>query len=370
MSTSMIFALLLALVWHTSPVDAQDGSPVSDLSRMYQQVAASVVYIEVGSPIERTGSGSGFVLHADGYIATAAHLVDQADIIRVTFHDESFCLATIVTMSRSQDVALLKVEKLPDGVRPATLGVASQVMAGQPVFCIGAPYDLCFSVTSGIVSAVREGLGSIDLAWKHPSRIIQTDTAINPGNSGGPIFNCDGEVIGIAVGTLPNAEGIGLAVPVDLIRRYLIDEAVPFGGVVYLRCTPQFASLMNWHPEEALIVERVQRGSLAEQSGLRGGRIQAKFEGLTLMLGGDVIYSIGGHPVSDYENVREYLRALTAEDEIKMTVLREGQMVEIQAPFRILDPIPNIKLPAANASLQTAPAKLPQKADWSFRTSR
>jgi serine protease Do len=200
--------------------------------------------------------------------------------------------------------------------------------------------------------------------------MIQTDTAINPGNSGGPIFNDDGEVIGIAVSALRNASGIGLAVPVDLIRRYLVDEAVPFGGVVYLRVTPEFASLMNWRPKEALIVERVQLGSLAEESGLRGGRIQAEFKGLTVMLGGDVIYLIGGHPVSDYEHVREYLRALTEKDEIRMTVLREGQMVELHAPFKILAPIPTIVLPTANAPLEAGPAKLPQKADWFLRKDR
>ncbi len=370
MSSRIVFTMLLTLISHTSAVPAQDDSHAKDLSKIYQKVVDSVVYVEVGNPFKRTGSGSGVVLHADGYIATAAHVVDQADVIRVTFHDDSFCMATIVTMARSQDLALLKIEKLPEGVRPATLGMAFKVAAGQPVFCIGAPYDLRFSITSGVVSAVREDLGTIDLAWKNPTRMIQTDTAINPGNSGGPIFNDDGEVIGIAVSTLRDASGIGLAVPVDLIRRYLVDEAVPFGGVVYLRVTPEFASLMNWRPKEALIVERVQLGSLAEESGLRGGRIQAEFKGLTVMLGGDVIYLIGGHPVSDYEHVREYLRALTEKDEIRMTVLREGQMVELHAPFKILAPIPSIVLPTANAPLEADPVKLPQKADWFLRKDR
>jgi S1-C subfamily serine protease len=85
-------------------------------------VVASVVYIEVGNLLERTGFGSGFILHADGYIATAAHVVEDADIVRVTFHDETFSKARIVTMSRAQDLALLKVEKIPGAEAPASTG--------------------------------------------------------------------------------------------------------------------------------------------------------------------------------------------------------------------------------------------------------
>jgi serine protease Do len=357
-------ALLVGLAWHPIALRAQDGPAPIGLPETYQQVVRSVVYIEVGNLLERTGSGSGFILHADGYIATAAHVVEDADIVRVTFHDETFTQASIVTMSRAQDLALLKVEKMPDDVQPENLGVMSQVTSGQPVFCVGAPHDLRFSITSGIVSAVRDDLGMIDFDPQRPSRMIQTDTAINPGNSGGPIFNHGGEVIGIAVATLADADGIGWAVPVDLIRRYLIDQAVPFGGVVYLRVTAEFTSLMNWRPSEALVVERVQLGSLAEKSGLRGGQVRADFGRLSMMVGGDVIYSIGDHPVSDHQQVRDYLRALTEEDEIEMTIWREGELVELSAPFKILDPIPNIEIPGAGAPASTGPGRLTQKARW------
>ena len=136
------------------------------------------MYIEVGNFLERTGSG--FILHEDGYIATAAHVVEDADIVRVMFHDETFAQARIVTMSRAQDLALLKVEMMPDDVHPANLGVMSTVTPGQPVFCVGAPHDLRFSITSGIVSAVRDDLGMVDFDAQIPSRMIQTDAAINP----------------------------------------------------------------------------------------------------------------------------------------------------------------------------------------------
>ena len=85
------------------------------------------------------------------------------------------------------------------------------------------------------------------------------------------------------------------------------------------------------------------------------------------MVGGDVIYFIGDHPVSDYQKVRNYLRGLTEEDEIKMKVWREGQMVELRAPFKILDPIPNIELPGAEAPASTDPGRLTQEARWSYQ---
>ena len=357
-------ALFFGLIWHPILLHAQSSGPPNGLSEVYQQVVSSVVFVEVGTIFERMGSGSGFILHSDGYIATAAHVVEHADVIRITFHDETMCPARIVTMSRAQDLALLKAEKMPESACAANLGLASRVTPGQPVFCVGAPFDLRFSITSGIVSGVREDVGRMDFAWQRPSRMIQTDTAINPGNSGGPIFNRDGEVIGIAVSTLSEAHGIGWAVPVDLIRRYLVEQAVPFGGVVYLRVPPEFASMMNWRPSEALIVERVQSGSLAEKGGLRGGQVRAEFGGISILVGGDVIYFIGDHPVSEYQAVTDYLRGLTEEDEIKMTVWREGEMVELCAPFKILDPLPSVELPGAEESDSTAPGRLAKKAQW------
>lgn len=342
MSVRLSAVLLLCLASPT--LFAQDSDVHVGVSDTYQQVVPSVTYIEVGNVFQKTGSGSGFVLHAEGYIATAAHVVEDADLVRVAFHDGTTAEAKIVTMSRAQDLALLKVEELPEGVEPARLADVSKIRLGQPVFCVGAPYDLRFSITAGIVSGVREKHQPSELQLHLPSRMIQTDAAINPGNSGGPIFNHEGEVIGIAVASLPDAEDIGWAVPVDLIRPYLIDQAVPFAGVVYRRVPEEFSRLMNWHPAEGLLVERVQMESFAQQSGLRGGMVSASLDGLSLMLGGDVIYSIGGHPVSEHEQVRDYLRGLTEGDWIKVTVWRDGEMIKLSAPFSILHPVPSIEL--------------------------
>ena len=93
MLARIAIVLLVGLFARPAVLHAQSGSPPIDFSEVYQQVVSSVVYIEVGNPMERTGSGSGFILHKDGYIATAAHVVEHADVIRVTFHDESACFA-------------------------------------------------------------------------------------------------------------------------------------------------------------------------------------------------------------------------------------------------------------------------------------
>ena len=358
-------AFVFGLATFPTLLHAQINATSNGLADTYRQVVGSVVHIEVGTLLSKTGSGSGVILHKDGYIATAAHVVAESVVIAVTFSDDSFREASIVTLCREQDLALLKVEQIPESAHPAKLVMASKVTPGLPVFCIGAPYDLRFSITSGIVSAVRDNLGPVDLTWRLPSRMIQTDTAINPGNSGGPIFNYDGEVIGIAVSVLNKADGIGWAVPADLIRHYLIDQAVPFGGLFYLRVTPTFTSLMNWKPEEALIVESVQDGSLAAEAGLRGGRLRTEIGGLSVLLGGDVIYLIGGHSVSEYAKVQSYLRGLTQKDEIRMTILREGKMMELHVPFKILELIPSIQVPGAEMSSTSEPVKQNKKTRWS-----
>ena len=165
---------------------------------------------------ERVSGGSGFIISADGYLLTNHHVVDGADEVTVRLKDRREFKATVIGSDQQSDVALLKIEA--SGLTAATLGDSSKLKPGQWVVAIGSPYNLDFSVTAGIVSAVGRNLGD-DQRYVP---FIQNDAAINRGNSGGPLFNLDGQVVGINSQIFSNTGGsIGLsfAIPIDYANQ-------------------------------------------------------------------------------------------------------------------------------------------------------
>ncbi len=179
-----------------------------------------------GAEPGRTSLGSGFVIDAEGYILTNAHVVDAEGVpIRVHFRDGSVEVADVIRIDTRNDVALLKVAS----DRPLVavdLGTSADLMVGETVIAIGNPLGNENTVTVGIVSGTLR-----DIRFDSPSGdrrnfrdFIQTDAAINPGNSGGPLLNIVGEVIGVSFAIKTDAEGIGYAIPIDRVRRSLIDD--------------------------------------------------------------------------------------------------------------------------------------------------
>ncbi|MEM9481017.1 MAG: trypsin-like peptidase domain-containing protein [Verrucomicrobiota bacterium] len=342
----LIVGFSISSVFALTSVNAQSSTTGVDFAKAYEEAVDSVVYIEtgnyVGEELEVIGFGSGFILHKDGYIATAAHVVESRDVIGVQFHGhDDFVAATIVNISLAEDLALLKVDGLPESAKVAKLAEIESIRPAQPVFCIGAPRGLKFTVTTGVVSAIREYREN-DYQLYMPQRVIQTDVAINPGNSGGPIFNTSGEVIGVAVLVRTDSENIGFAVPTDLVCKHLVKEAIPFAGVIYRRLSAQDAEMLNYYPADALLIERVQPGSLAEKAGLRGGTLEVMIGDSNVILGGDVIYEIGGNAISDIAAVRDYLRNVYEGEEINCLILRGGEVLEAKASFEFLIPLPDL----------------------------
>lgn len=342
-----LIAPVVAATWLLSlaPSPGQEATKTTNFRDVYKQVVSSVVYVEagefVGRGIRTFGSGSGFILHAEGYIVTAAHVVESADAIRLAFHNGEQAEAMIVNMSQAQDLALLKVDKLPKGTTVAKLADAAKLQPAQPVFCIGAPHGLRFSVTAGVISGIREYQPS-EYELHMPTRMIQTDVAINPGNSGGPIFNGKGEVVGVAVQRW-EAENIGFAIPTDLIHQHLIDEAIPFAGVFYRRLSKEATAALNYPPGEAILIERVQIDSLAYKAGLRGGTVAVKIGETSVVLGGDLIYKIGGRSLADISAVRKYMHGLKKDDPVTCTIWRQGQFHKVAASFDMLAPVPPLE---------------------------
>src|SRR5262249_46258415 len=182
--------------------------------------------------VDLQGLGSGVVISDTGQVLTAAHVVQAADKILVSLSEEVVVPARVVSSFPPSDVALLQLEKIPPGLVAAKLGDSNRVEVGDPVFVIGHPFGLDYTLTTGVLSARRKpkkASGSIALR-----EVFQTDAAVNQGNSGGPMFNMQGEVIGIVsalVSKTGGFEGLGFATPSNVARQLLLDQRGVWSGV-------------------------------------------------------------------------------------------------------------------------------------------
>jgi S1-C subfamily serine protease len=316
------------------------------------RVDASVVTVRVAEKVQVEtpqvttvaivrGLGSGVLVHADGWVVTAAHVVDEADLIEVHFADKHASLAAIVTLSRTEDLALLKLETPHPRPVVAVLGDSSRLRPGTRLFAIGAPLRYEHTVTSGIVSALR----SDDSPGLHPSRLIQTDVPLNPGNSGGPLFDERGEVVGIAsfIAT-PDKGSVGLnfGIPSAVVRQRLFEAPLPWIGVAVRFPPKDFVELMKWPVGTGMLIEKVKRDSPAEKAGLQGGVIEVEAQNVKVSIGGDVVLTVNGVPAGDRKAVGAALSSLKRGDSIRYEVVRRGASHFIDVPLPDLPPVPKL----------------------------
>jgi serine protease Do len=332
LSLSRPSALALALLLGAA---AQAQGRIERLDALFERLAPSVVTVKVGlkrMQLSKSGAridvgvgfGSGVVLHAGGFIATAAHVVEDAEAIEVEFSDGSTSEAEIITLSRTEDLALIRAETMPAKATVAVLADSDAVKVGQPVFAIGAPLGLKATLTTGVVSAARgEELGGLG-----PKKLLQTDAAMNQGNSGGPLFNERGEVIGIAsrIATVSGGSmGLGFAIPSNSVRHRLFEQPLPWLGMSMRFVGRAMAETFNWAVTQGLLVEKVRPGSPAAKAGIRGGEIQATVGDTAILLGGDILVKMAGFEFDDLSKVASALAALKEGDELTYTVLRGGK---------------------------------------------
>jgi serine protease Do len=326
------------------------ASTALPLDQLFQKVDGAVVTVRVAqhSVAESesakvvaitTSLGSGVVLHGEGWVVTAAHVVEDAELIEVHFVDGQVSPASIVSLSRTEDVALLKTEVPPKRPVVAALGDSERLKPGMRLFAIGAPLGLEHTLTAGVVSALRRNTGP----GLHPSRVLQTDAALNPGNSGGPIFNESGEVVGIASSIASRSGGsmgLNFAVPSATVRARLFEAALPWVGVSLRFIPKDVAELLNWPVESGLLVEKVARDGAAEKAGLRSGPVEAEIGGTEVRLGGDLIISVNEIATTDLAAIGKSLRALKVGDSIRYEVLRAGRRAVVEVPLPALPRIP------------------------------
>ncbi|HEU4781494.1 MAG TPA: DegQ family serine endoprotease [Steroidobacteraceae bacterium] len=259
----------------------------------------------------RQGEGSGFIVSADGYILTNAHVVADADEVTVRTTDRREYVAKVIGLDKRTDVAVLKIEgkNLP----VVRLGDPSKLRAGEWVLAIGSPFTFENSVTAGIVSATGRSMPGEDLV-----PFIQTDVAVNPGNSGGPLFNLNGEVVGINSQIYSRSGGymgLSFAIPIDVannVRQQLVSTGkVTRGriGVQIQEVNSQFADAFGLDRPRGALVGQVIGGGPAEKAGVKTG---------------DVILSVNGKGVERSAQLPGVISAIKPGDTASVEVWREG----------------------------------------------
>jgi len=288
-----------------------------------------------------SGLGSGFVLNGDGEIATNAHVVTtgegndvkRARQVYVQFADGNRVEARIVGDDPNADIALLKIDPKGLELNPLPLGESEDVKVGSPVAAMGSPFGEDQSLSVGVVSAVDRDIES--LTNFRISGAVQTDAAINPGNSGGPLVDAQGRVIGVnqqIKSTSGGGEGVGFAVPIDMVKRSLdmlrengrADYA--YLGVASQAVYPQLARRFDLPVERGAWLQEVTPGAPAAEAGLRGGSERAReFQASRVRIGGDIVTRIEDRVIEDSNDLADAISRFGPREKVTIEYYRDGE---------------------------------------------
>ena len=272
------------------------------------------------------GTGSGFILSADGRIITNAHVVEGTDTVQVTLKDGRTFEGKVLGVDSVTDVAAIKIEAADLPV--VIIGRSTELVPGQWAIAIGNPLGLDNTVTAGIISATGRSSSDVGIPDRRV-RFIQTDAAINPGNSGGPLLNDRGEVIGINTAIRADAQGLGFAIPIETASRIseqLFDKGKvehPYLGIQMIELSPQLRDQLNQEKEftvpvtadRGVLIVEVVGGSPAASAGLRQG---------------DIILKVNTVPVVSATDVQEQVEISRIGEAVTVEVQRGNETEQVQ----------------------------------------
>ncbi|KAA0259225.1 DegQ family serine endoprotease [Deferribacter autotrophicus] len=272
-------------------------------------------HFDVPKEYKSKSLGSGFVIDKEGYIVTNNHVIDGADEIVVKLADKKEFKAKVVGKDPLTDLALLKIDPKDEELHPLTLGDSEKTEVGEWVVAIGNPFGLEWTVTAGIISAKGRVLGEGPY-----DNFMQTDASINPGNSGGPLVNMKGEVVGINTAIIPSGQGLGFAIPVNMLKELLPKlkaGKVKRGwlGVTVQPLDDKLAKSFGLKKPEGALIADVIKGDPADKAGLKAG---------------DIVIAIDDKPVKDSRDLVMEIGKRNPGEKVTLTVIRDGKVKKIE----------------------------------------
>jgi len=318
----------------------------SQLNIIYSTSLPSIVHIKVRQTVqgffqnqERTGEGSGFIWDTEGNIVTNYHVVASASIVDVEFADGSQYPASVIGLDPNSDLAIIKVNSNGKILTPLNLGDSTNVKVGNHTIVIGSPFGQEFSMSSGIVSAIKRTVPSQNTLFSIPN-VIQTDAAINPGNSGGPLLDIDGNVIGINSQIISKSggnQGIGFAIPINSVKK-IIPTLIkgekfeyPYIGITGMDLNPNLkkALAIDSNIKGVMIVD-VVKGSPADLGGLSGYTGTVSDNVNSYPSGGDILTAINTIPIKSMSDLLTLLFSdYSPGDSITFTILRDSTSLDL-----------------------------------------
>ncbi|AIE73905.1 Protease Do [Synechocystis sp. PCC 6714] len=341
------------------PRSPQDDGELNFIARAVQKIGPAVVRIDAervtnteNNPIQdqpffrrffgeemppnpdprEQGTGSGFILSANGEVLTNAHVVEGASTVKVTLKDGSVLEGKVVGIDTMTDVAVVKVEA--ENLPVVEIGQSDRLQAGEWAIAIGNPLGLDNTVTVGIISALGRSSSEVGVPDKRV-RFIQTDAAINPGNSGGPLLNAKGEVIGVNTAIRADAQGLGFAIPIQTAQNVAENLFAkgkmehPYLGIHMVTLSPEMTKQLRASgelpagvtAETGVLIVQVSQGSPAAQAGLATG---------------DIILEVGGVGVKTATDVQERVEVSQIGEPLAIAVKRRDkqEMIAVRpGPF-------------------------------------
>lgn len=346
-SAALLFVIAAVLPWPAVPQDVEPRSVTprgpllpheQALVRLFNEAAPSVAYITTEqlratgffTATVAQGAGSGFVWDRDGHVVTNHHVVEGARRVFVRLDSSDAIEARVIGAAPEYDLAVVKLAKVPAGLRPIPLGTSGDLRIGQAVYAIGNPFGLQRTLTQGVVSALDRELPTTD--FREVAGVIQTDAAINPGNSGGPLLDSAGRLIGVnsAIRSASGSSaGVGFAIPVDLVNRIvpvlIARGRAPLPGI---GITPVRPDLVARAGIAGVVIAHVGRGTPAAEAGLlpldpRSGEL------------GDLIVAVNGRRIETLSSFVAELDRAGVDNIAELTVERDGRARRVRV--RVID---------------------------------
>jgi S1-C subfamily serine protease len=331
----------------------RQNSTVADLNpvAIYQNSNRSVVTIQGSRTVTvltffgsqntiESVLGSGFVVQYTNsdYVVTNFHVIDSMVNVTVTFWNGDSYAGKVIGTDPYSDLAVLSTEASESDLHPLDLTSSSSLRVGQPVVAIGNPFGLSGSITFGIVSQLGRTIGYQSSSSTFTvADAIQFSAPINPGNSGGPLLDANGSVVGITSAAVTGSQGVGFAIPSDAILRELPSliqtgkyTSHPYLGIQAVDMSYQLAQAMRISTAYGVLIETTDSGGPADKASLRGGQQVVTIGTDQYMLGGDIIVSVNGSRIVNYDALATYLEEYTIPGQtIQLGIIRSGSQIVV-----------------------------------------